>query len=252
MMKLLLRAVGFAFSVVALASGVRAADITVSAASSLTNAFQEIGRRFERDHPGDRVLFNFGASGQLAQQIVRGAPVDVFAAADQDSMDKVEREGALDRATRRDFTRNALVLVVPADARTVVREPGDLRQASVRRIAIGNPESVPAGKYAKLALTRSGLWDVLQDRLIQTINVRQVLDYVARGEVDAGFVYATDALVMPQRVRNVLAVEVPVPILYPVAAVRGGGNRRGGAAFVEYLRSEPAREILARFGFLPP
>ncbi len=236
----------------AAAGNAMAADITVSAASSLTNAFQEIGRQFEKERPQDRVLFNFGSSGQLVQQIVRGAPVDVFASADEDSMNKAEKEGAIDRPSRFDFARNLLVLIVPVDSRLTVRTLRDVSQPAFGRIAIGNPDSVPAGRYAKAALEKAGLWSALQGRLVNTVNVRQALDYVARGEADAGFVYGSDARLMPSRVRSALEVEVPQPILYPVAVVRGGGNRSGGAAFVAYLRSKTALDILVKYGFQTP
>lgn len=229
-----------------------AGDITVSAAASLTNAFQDIGREFEAANPGSKVLFNFGASGQLVQQIVRGAPVDAFAAADQESMDRAEKQGAVERSTRFNFTRNNLVLVVPADSTVAIANLGDLKAAAIGRIAMGNPDSVPAGKYAKLALDKAGLWESLKERMVNTQNVRQALDYVARGEADAGFVYATDALVMPARVKVAARIEVPAEILYPVAAIRGGGNQRGGIQFVAFLKSEMAQRILARHGFLKP
>jgi len=235
-----------------IAGSAGAADITVSAASSLTNAFQDIGREFEKANPDSKVLFNFGASGQLVQQIVRGAPVDAFAAADQESMDRAEQQGAIERATRFNFTRNAMVLVVPADSTAAPANLGDLRGEAFKRIALGNPESVPAGKYTKLALEKAGLWEALKGRLINTQNVRQALDYVARGEADAAFVYATDALIMPQRVKVGVKVEVPAEILYPAAVTRGGGNQKGGMRFVEYLKSEAAQHILARYGFLKP
>jgi molybdate transport system substrate-binding protein len=230
----------------------RAADITVSAAASLTNAFQEIGREFEKANPGERVLFNFGASGQLLQQIARGAPVDAFAAADQESMDRAQQQNLIDRPSRFDFTRNRLVLAVPAGSALPVGSLQDLQRDEVQRIAIGNPESVPAGKYAKLALDKARLWEALKPKLINTQNVRQALDYVARGETDAAFVYLTDAQIMPARVRVAAPVDVPADILYPAAAVKGGGNARGGAQFVAFLKSQPARRILAKYGFLEP
>lgn len=229
-----------------------AGDITVSAAASLTNAFQDIGREFEAANPGNKVLFNFGASGQLVQQIVRGAPVDAFAAADQESMDRAEKQGAVERSTRFNFTRNILVLVVPADSTVAIANLGDLNATAIGRIAIGNPDSVPAGKYTKLALDKAGLWDALKGRMVNTQNVRQALDYVARGEADAGFVYATDALVMPARVKVAARIELPAEILYPVAAIRGGGNQKGGIQFVAFLKTETAQRILARYGFLKP
>jgi len=234
------------------ATSAAAADITVSAAASLTNAFQDIGREFERANPGSKVLLNFGSSGQLVQQIVRGAPVDVFAAADQESMDRGEKQSAIERSTRFNFVRNELVLVVPAGGSSPIASLDDLKREEVRRIAIGNPDSVPAGRYAKLALERRGLWEALKARFAFTLNVRQALDYVARGEAEAGFVYATDALVMPAKVRIVAKVEVPTDILYPVAVVRGGGNFKGGTAFAAFLRTDAAQSILLKHGFLKP
>ena len=229
-----------------------AADITVSAAASLTNAFQDIGREFEGANPGSKILFNFGSSGQLVQQITRGAPVDAFAAADQESMDRAEKGGAIERASRFNFVRNEMVVVVPADSAAGASGLADLKGSAFARIAIGNPDSVPAGRYAKLALDKGALWDALKEKMINTQNVRQALDYVARGEADAGFVYATDARLLPARVKVAFKVDVPANILYPVAATRGGGNQRGGLAFVEFLKTETAQRILARYGFLKP
>lgn len=235
-----------------MASASQAGDITVSAASSLTNAFQEIGRAFELVNPGERVLFNFGASGSLVTQITRGAPVDAFAAADQESMDKAQGAGAVDRATRFNFARNQLVIAVPMDSSHGIAGLRDLLKPAVARVAMGNPESVPAGRYARLALEKAGLWGEVKGRALNTINVRQALDYVSRGEVDAGFVYVTDALMMPKRVKVAAMVEVPEEILYPVAAVRGGGNYAGGKAFVQFLRSPAAVAILDKYGFGRP
>jgi molybdate transport system substrate-binding protein len=229
-----------------------AADITVSAAASLTNAFQDIGREFEAANPGSKVLFNFGSSGQLVQQITRGAPVDAFAAADQESMDRAEKSGAIERASRFNFVRNEMVVVVPAGSSAGLSGLADLKGSAFARIAIGNPESVPAGRYAKLSLDNAGLWDALKEKMINTQNVRQALDYVVRGEADAGFVYATDARLLPARVKAAVKVDVPADILYPVAATRGGGNQRGGLAFVAFLKTETAQRILARYGFLKP
>lgn len=228
------------------------AEITVSAAASLTNAFQDIAREFERSTPGAKVLLNFGSSGQLVQQITRGAPVDVLAAADQESMDRADAQGVIEQSTRFDFTRNELVVVVPADGRWDGTALAGLKGEVFQRIAMGNPESVPAGRYARLALEKAGLWAELKARMINTQNVRQALDYVARGEADAGFVYATDARVMPARVKVATKVDVPADILYPVAVVKGGGNQKGGMQLVAFLKTETAKGILARHGFLKP
>jgi molybdate transport system substrate-binding protein len=247
----LVRRLAGALLVVA-ATSAHAGDIIVSAGASLTNAFQEIGRAFELANPGERVLFNFGASGSLVTQIIRGAPVDAFAAADQDTMDKAQAAGALDRATRFNFVRNQLVIAVPIDSTLGIAGPQDLLKAGVARVAMGNPESVPAGRYAKLALEKAGLWEAVKARAINTVNVRQALDYVSRAEADAGFVYLTDAMIMPKRVKVASRVDVPEEILYPVAAVRGGGNYAGGKAFVQFLRTPPAVAILEKYGFGRP
>ena len=226
-----------------------ATDIIVSAASSLTNAFNDIGKEFEKANPGHKVLFNFAGSGALLQQIARGAPVDVFAPADQDTMDKAAAQNLILRSSRTDFARNTLVVVVPADADLTLVDLEGLRSASIKRIAIGNPETVPAGKYAKAALEASRLWDVLKDKMINTQNVRQSLDYVARGEVDAGFVYATDALAMRGKVTLVFNVPTKAAITYPIAVVKGNGKENLAIRFVEFLKSEAGQKILRQHGF---
>lgn len=229
-----------------------AADVTVSAASSLTNAFQDIGRAFEAQNADTRVLFNFGASGSLVQQITRGAPVDVFAAADQESMDRAQSGGAVERASRFNFARNQLVVALPIDSAMKINELTDVAKSEIQRVAIGNPDSVPAGRYAKVALEKAGIWEQVKPKAINTVNVRQALDYVARAETDLAFVYLTDAQIMAKRVRVAFRVAVPEPILYPVATVRGGGNYAGGQKFAAFLRTEAAQSILAKYGFEKP
>ncbi len=243
----------FAVLLVLVAQGAHAVDLTVSAAVSLRDAFVDIGREFERANPQQKVLFNFGASGQLLQQISRGAPVDVFAAADQDTMDRADQQNLIDRRTRVSFTRNRLVLAVPADGGAATATGLEsLGGPDWKRIAIGNPDSVPAGRYAKGALEAAGFWDTLKPKLINTQNVRQALDYVARGEADAGFVYATDAALMPFKIKVVFEIATREPVLYPAAVVKGGGNARGAELFVQFLITEPAQRILAKYGFLKP
>jgi len=229
-----------------------AADLTVSAASSLTNAFTEIAGSYEKANPGTRVLLNFGSSGSLLQQISRGAPVDVFASADLETMDRAQKQNLLVQDTRSDFVANKLVVVVPSDSIKRMQSLADLNAAELVRLGIGTPESVPAGRYAKQALEAAGLWDVLSSRYVFGQSVRQVLDYVARGEVDAGFVYATDAAVMKDRVTVVLEVKTSQPILYPIAAVKGGGHENAARRFIDFVKSEPGQQVLAKFGFSKP
>ena len=241
--------------VLAASAGTRAdaaGEITVSAAASLQNAFVEIGREFEAANPGSKVVFNFGASGQLVQQIVSGAPADVLATADLDSMDKAGRQGLLLEDTRTTFASNSLVMVTPADGPDRLTSLADLADTTVKRIALGSPGSVPAGSYAKEALDLAGKWEALQPKYVFGQNVRQVLDYVARGEVDAGFVYATDVAIASKDVKVVAAVPTKRSILYPIAAVKGTANPAAARDFVAWVRSEPSQRILAKFGFGAP
>lgn len=234
------------------AASATAADLIVSAAASLTNAFTDIGKEYEKARPGTKVLFNFAASGQLLQQMSRGAPIDVFASADQETMDKAVKQNLIVRDTRRDFVRNKLVVIVPADSPLDLKSLDGLKDAGVKRIALANPESVPVGRYSKQALESAGLWDTLKDKYISTTNVRQSLDYTARGEVDAGFVYLTDALIMPGRVKISFEPPLATPVLYPVAAVKGNGNENGARNFIAFLDQEAAQKILAKYGFGKP
>lgn len=233
-------------------SASHAADVTVSAAASLRDAFTEIAREFERANPQHRVLLNFGASGQLLQQIARGAPVDVFAAADQDTMDRANAQGLVMRETHVNFARNDLVLAVPVASKVLPVKLADLGDAAFERITIGTPESVPAGRYAKRALDAANLWTTLKPKLVNTQNVRQALDYVARGEADAGFVYLTDAVLMPDRIRVAFTVPLDADVLYPIAVVKGGGMADVGKTFVKFVASDKAQGILARFRFRKP
>jgi len=228
-----------------------AAELTVSAASSLTESFREIAMAYETAHPGTQVDLNFAASGVLLQQIARGAPVDVFASADEPTIEQALRQGLVEAGSRQVFATNTLWVVVPPTATATPRGLPDLVGATVERVAIGNPDSVPVGRYARGALRRAGLWDAVQVKAITTQNVRQSLDYVARGEVDAGFVYATDAQAMSHRVRRAFQVPVEGSIRYPLAAVKGGRSEEA-ARFIAFVRSPQGQTILRRHGFSAP
>jgi molybdate transport system substrate-binding protein len=249
----LLAALAFIALALPLASPAAYADnLMVAAASSLTNAFTEIGKAYEKEKPEDRVLFTFGASGQLVQQVSRGAPVDVLATADQESMDRADSLRLIYRDSRANFVSNKLLMVAPTDSTLDLSRLQGLVNAAVTRIAIGNPDSVPVGRYAKLALEKAGLWEPLKPKYIFTQNVRQSLDYVMRGEVDAGFVYASDAAIAPVKIRTTMEVALDKPILYPIAVVKGFGNERRARDFVAYVRSPKGQTILQKYGFLAP
>ena len=226
-----------------------AGEVVVSAAASLTNAFRDVAQSYEAQYPGSKVSLNFAASGVLLQQIVKGAPVDVFASADQETMDMAQKQGLVLPAERHDFVSNSLVLIVPSDSKLAIKNLHDLAQKSVTRVAIANPASVPVGRYSEAALKKANLWDSVQAKAISTQNVRQSLDYVARGEVDAGFVYGTDAAIMKDKVKVVFEVPLASPVLYPIATIKGSSNAVEAQRFVSYLQTAPAQAILARFGF---
>ena len=228
------------------------ADLMVSAASSLTNAFQDIGKAYEKQRPGTRVLFNFGASGQLLQQIARGAPTDVFASADEVSMNRAQEQNLVVSSSRANFAVNRLLLVLPGDSTLRIEKLQDLTGPQVQRIALGNPDTVPVGRYAKAALEKAGVWNALQPKYVYTQNVRQSLDYVFRGEVEAGFVYLTDAAVSPVTVRTALEVRTDKPIVYPIAAVKGYGNENRAIDFIAFVRSDTGQKILDKYGFQRP
>ena len=229
-----------------------AAELTVSGAASLTNAFKQIGAAFEAQNPGVEVQLNFAASGALLQQIAKGAPVDVFASADQETMDEAQRQGLVDASTRVNFARNALVVVVPSDAKQTATALADLRDNRFAKVAIGQPASVPVGRYTRAVLEQAGVWSAIEPKMIAAQSVRQALDYVARGEVDAGFVYATDAAIMPGRVRVLFTVPTTTAILYPIASMKAASDPALARRFVQFVLSPSAQAMLARYGFGRP
>lgn len=236
----------------AMAFPARAAELTVSAAASLTNAFQELKAAYEKANPGTAVHTNFAASGALFKQMAEGAPVDVFASADQATMDKAVALKLVDPATRGDFAANSLVMIVPAGSSLDIKDPKDLTGPGVEHIAIGNPGSVPAGAYARQSLTSTGLYDALAAKFVLATSVRQVLDYVSRGEVAAGFVYKTDALMAGGKVRIVAAMAGHDPVTYPVAVLAASPGQEEGRQFIRFLTSPEGQAVLARYGFSKP
>lgn len=241
-----------AFAFVAATGVAAAAELTVSAASSLGNAFKDIATAYEGQHAGVKVLLNVGASGLLLQQLAKGAPVDVFASADEGTMDAAAKQGLIAVAERRDVVRNTLVLVVPKDSKLSLGALADLARAGVQKIAIGNTASVPAGRYSRRALEAAQLWPAVAAKAITTQNVRQALDYVARGEVDAGFVYATDAVLAADKVKVAFEVPLDIAIRYPMAPTSGSTQPAEAKRFIAYVLSPAGQAILGRYGFRQP
>lgn len=227
-----------------------AAPVRVFAAVSLTNALQEIAAAYA-DSGGGAVIFNFAASNVLALQIQAGAPADIFIAADDAKMDALEQRGLLLAGTRRTLVSNQLVIVVNAKHPAPVTRPDDLAQAGVGRIALADPDIVPAGIYAKSYLQSRRLWRTVSPKVVPTEDVRATLVAVESGNVDAGIVYRTDAATST-RVR----VVYPIPLLegpriaYSIAILRGSRDLTAARHFVAQLESSAARVILRAHGFI--
>lgn len=228
-------------------------ELLVFAAASLTDVMREIGGAYTRQ-TGQPVTFSFAASSALARQIESGGTVDVVISADLDWMDYLQARNLIDASTRRDAVGNRLVLVAPKDSKIVLKiEPNFplLDALQGERLATGDPDTVPVGRYARSALTSLGVWSSVADRLVRADNVRSALAFVARGEVPLGIVYETDATIDPRvRVVAVFPADSHAPIAYPAAVTAAG--RTGAREFVTYLLSERSQATFRKFGFHPP
>jgi molybdate transport system substrate-binding protein len=227
-----------------------AQPLTVSAAVSLSEALASIAEAHQKAG-GASVRFNFAASNVLARQIVNGAPVDVFISADAAQMDVAQRASAIDPATRVDVVGNRLAVLVRAGAKAVVREVRDLRNPDIRRIAIGSPEAVPAGVYAREWLQASRVWDEIEHKIVPVGSVRAALGAVENESVDAAIVYESDTLqARSSSIAFIVATEGP-RIAYPAAVVARTRRPDDARRFVEFLRSRAAQDIFRRYRFQP-
>ncbi len=234
-----------------LLSWTRAEELTVFAAASLSDVLREIAPRYEAE-TGVSLRFNFGSSGLLARQIKEGARADVFFSADEARMDELAAAGLVVAGTRRSLLANTLVIIVPADAEGAIATPADLVGTRVRRLALGETQSVPAGIYAREYLTGLGLWEKLAAKVVPLANVRATLAAVASGNADAGMVYRTDALGSRQvRIAYAVPAAEGPAISYPVAVIAEGRAPSRAGEFVNHLASAEARALFVRHGFLP-
>jgi len=229
-----------------------AAEVTVFAAASLTDALKEIGAAYESTS-GDKAVFNFGASSLLARQIQEGAPADLFFSADEAKMDGLEKRGLVAKGTRHSLLSNTLVVVVPADSSLTIASPADLATSKVRVLALAEPQSVPAGIYAKEWLKAQKLWSRVIDKVVPTENVRAALAGVESGNADAGIVYKTDAGIS-KKVK--IAYEVPAAsgpkISYPLAVIADSKHQEAARKLLAYLESSAALDVFRRYGFIVP
>jgi molybdate transport system substrate-binding protein len=227
-----------------------AASIVVSAAASLTDVLGELAKRYEAA-TGERVQINTAGSNTLARQIVQGAPVDLFISADEAQMDVLQRAGRLVAGTRAPLLRNRLVVIAPIDNRAGLARAPDLAARAVTRVALANPDAVPAGVYARQWLQKIGLWSAVEGKVVPLPTVRAALAAVREGRAEAGIVYATDART-ESRVRVVFEPDpADAPsVVYP-AAVVVGPNAGQAARFLAFLRSPEAASLFEAAGFLP-
>ncbi|WP_003543459.1 molybdate ABC transporter substrate-binding protein [Desulfotomaculum nigrificans] len=222
--------------------------LTVSAAASLKDAAEELKNLYVKQHPNVSINYNFGASGTLQKQIEEGAPADLFISAGEKQMDDLAEEGLIVKESLRNLLTNELVLVAKKDSKITNFE--DLVKPEVSKISIGTPESVPAGKYAKEALTAMQLWDKLQPKLVPAKDVRQVLTYVETGNVDAGLVYRSDAIVAKEsRIVASAPANSHKPINYPMAILKNTKQQKAVEDFASFLFSTEAAKVFEKYGF---
>ncbi|MFC5651007.1 molybdate ABC transporter substrate-binding protein [Paenibacillus solisilvae] len=226
-------------------------EILVSAAASLKDSLNEIEKVFEKEHPNINLTFNYGSSGTLQKQIEQGAPSDLFFSAGKKQMDALVKQGLISNS--KTILNNELVMIVPSDSKRTFTTVRELNDKSIKKIAIGQPESVPAGQYAKETLITRKVWDQLQSKLVYAKDVRQVLTYVETGNVDAGFVYKTDALTSKKvKIAIKIIPGVHTPIVYPAGIVKESKHSVEANAFFTFLQSKEASSVFKKYGFKLP
>ena len=224
-------------------------ELVIFGAMSLTDTLTEVSQRFGAAR-NVKVYCNFAGSSTLQRQIEKGAPSDVFISASPKQMDALQDEGFLYDGSRRDILSNRLVLVAPVDSSLSMINAGMLAQDSIRRIAIGEPNSVPAGIYGREALRHLGVWDAVQSKLIPSADVRSTLAYVESGEVDFGIVYQTDAATSKKvRIIYQFPDSSHSPIVYPAAVLRDTRHKDLAQAFLDYLQTAEVAAIFEKYGF---
>jgi molybdate transport system substrate-binding protein len=229
---------------------VHAGEVTVFAAASLTDSLKEIAAAYD-NQSGEKVNFNFGASSLLARQIEEGAPADIFFSADEAKMDGLEAKGLIVKETRKSRLSNSLVIVVASEKGAAIEMPKDLATDKVKRLALAEPRTVPAGIYAKEYLQNQKLWPEVEAKVVPTENVRAALSAVEAGNAEAGIVYKTDAA-MSKKVR--IAYDVPASdspaISYPMAVVSEAKELEAAKRFLKHLNSDEAGRVFEKFGFI--
>jgi molybdate transport system substrate-binding protein len=224
-------------------------QIYITSAASLTDVMNEMKANFEAEHPNIEVVFQFGGSRKLAQQIIKGAPSDIFISANEREMDMLTEEGLIAEQSRFDFATNSL-FVITKESKPSIQTLNDLKSDSFQYIAIGDPASAPVGMYTKEALVHTDLWEAMEEKFVFAKDVRQVLTYVESGNADAGIVYASDVAIS-NKVHEALEIDSSLHsmIIYPAALTASGEEKEEAQLFLEYLNTDEAAAILKNFKF---
>lgn len=225
-----------------------AAEITVFAAASLTDCLKQIAIEYEKQ-TSNKVVFNFAASSTLDRQIEEGAPADIFFSADEIRMDELQKRGLILEGTRQSRLSNSLVLVVATDSTLPVHSARDLAGAQIQRIALADPQLVPAGIYSREYLAKLGLWQKIKPKVVPTENVRAALAAVESGNVDAGMVYKTDATIS-KKVKVTCEIKDGPPISYPMAVLKEAKDPETAKSFLDFLNGNEAARVFERYGFI--
>ena len=245
-------AIAFLFFLLISCSPKQSNSLTVSAAASLQNVLEEVKLGYAKSQPDVKINYNFGASGALQQQIEQGADVDVFISAAAKQMDVLGSKNLLLSGTRKNVLGNQIVLIVPKNAKDI-SSFADLKRDRITKIALGEPKSVPAGKYAQEVLSYFQILETTKSKFVFAKDVRQVLSYVETENVDAGIVYITDAkLSKLVKVVAIAPVQSHSPVIYPVAVIQSSKNVAQARSFTGFLLSREANNIYIKYGFNKP
>lgn len=224
-------------------------ELTISIAASTKGAIDEIVQKFENENPGVKIKINSGGSGALEQQITGGAPVDIFLSASKKNMDNLEEKGYLLDGTRQDLLKNSLVLIGSKDVKEKIKNIEDLKTTE-GKIGLGELNTVPAGKYAKQAFEKLGMWKDIEKKAVYQKDVTAVLTIVDSGELETGVVYSSDALALKNGfVIQEFASATHDPIIYPLGIIKETKNKEEAEKFVKYLQNETSKQIFEKYGF---
>ena len=238
--------------ILAVTNSISAATITVSAAASLKDVMTEIKKAYEIENKVDKLIFNFGGSGSLQQQIENGAPVDIFISAAQKQIDELDKKNLLVKTSKVNLLKNEVVLVTPISSKLAIKSYKDLVNKNIITIGIGEPKSVPAGQYSIEIFNKLGINEKISSKLVYGKDVRTILSWVETGNVDAGIVYKTDAISSDKvKVVSTAPKDSHTPVIYPAAIVSDSKLQNESKKFLKFLKSKKAIDIFIKFGFSP-